>query len=562
MEIDSPRRIRNVLLLGTAFLFLARLAFSAIRTGPVVLADEAGYLINARELAGGLAGQLELAPFYRGGYSLLIVPLINLSSDQTVVYHLVLALNAALAASVFPLLYLLLTRFVGVPPAGAVWAALAGSVYPAVTVLSQASLSENALFPLVCVWLVAIGGLFANAERRPAAEIWAIGLGLSTTALLAVHGRMIVAVVLAGLVLLVGLRRNLRLGTCLLAVAVIVAGVIAVQVLNDHLLSQSYGAIAEAEAGDRVDEIDEGHGPLTAAANLVGQTWYLLVATFGLAAVVVVDAIRRLRRRADLSTPAGLIGPSAPEWAAIGLAAALLLVSAAAFPERSRPDMLIYGRYVEVISPVLIALGLVALARLGTIRLRPAYPLGFAALAIAVALIAASADDPGDPSRWNISALPFFSASLGPATLLAASLVAAVAAWLLNRVSGRGLARLGLLAAGLFAVVAVYGVWNPVVRAERGAYPGDWESPEAIVETEGATTVAYDLDHYDTIGLYGTQWFMPDSRLVLFHGDRQAPPSPFVLSGAAWARAHPGLDSEPLWRDAGRDEVLWRIGGP
>ena len=117
-------------------------------------------------LDGGLAGQLEQAPFYRGGYSLLIAPLLELGSNPTFVYHLVLVLNAALAASVFPLLYLLLTRFAGVRPELAIWAALAGAVYPALTVLSQVAMSENALFPLVCVWLIAFGGLLASTAGR------------------------------------------------------------------------------------------------------------------------------------------------------------------------------------------------------------------------------------------------------------------------------------------------------------------------------------------------------------------------------------------------------------
>ena len=160
--------LRTQLVVGTGFLFALRLIVSLIRTGPVLVADELGYLANARVIAGGLAGQLDLAPFYRGGYSLLLAPLISLSSDPTVAYRLVLVLNAALAASVFPLLYLLLSRYASVPPRIAVWAALAGALYPAVTVLSQVAMSENAMFPLVCVWLIAFAGLLASRPRDPA----------------------------------------------------------------------------------------------------------------------------------------------------------------------------------------------------------------------------------------------------------------------------------------------------------------------------------------------------------------------------------------------------------
>src|SRR6476646_8573704 len=107
-------RVWPSLLAGTLLLFLARVALSLIRTGPVLVADEMGYLGNARTIAGGIDAQMGLAPFYRSGYSLLIAPLLKLSSDPVVQYHLVLVLNAALGAAVFPLLYVLLSRFAGV----------------------------------------------------------------------------------------------------------------------------------------------------------------------------------------------------------------------------------------------------------------------------------------------------------------------------------------------------------------------------------------------------------------------------------------------------------------
>ena len=63
--------MKSRLILGTAILFAARLVLSLIRTGPVLVADEIGYLTNARVIVGDLPGQLEQAPFYRGGYSSL-----------------------------------------------------------------------------------------------------------------------------------------------------------------------------------------------------------------------------------------------------------------------------------------------------------------------------------------------------------------------------------------------------------------------------------------------------------------------------------------------------------
>ena len=61
-----------------------------------------------------------------------------------------------------------------------------------------------------------------------------------------------------------------------------------------------------------MDELFQFGGLRTALANLVGQTWYLLVATFGLAAAAVADfAPRRRRSAAPARRPARPDRPAA-----------------------------------------------------------------------------------------------------------------------------------------------------------------------------------------------------------------------------------------------------------
>jgi hypothetical protein len=530
---------RNRLLAGTFALFAVRLLLSLIRTGPVLVADETGYLTNARVIVDGVPGQLELAPFYRGGYSLLLAPIVGLVSDPGFAYHLILVLNAALAAAVFPLLYLLLTRFGGVRPELAIWAALAGAAYPALTVLSQVAMSENALFPLVCLWLLAFGWLL-SAEGRRDGLLGAAALGAATGALWAIHNRMIVAVAiaLAGLVWL-ALRRRLSPAAAALGIGIVALSFYGVHLLDDFLIDDNYAGSAPDELSERMDELFAFQDLRTALANLLGQSWYLLVATFGLAAVAIADFARGRRP---------LLG------ILLALTALLLLVSAAAFPERTRPDMLIYGRYTEVVAPALIAFGLAAVA---TIRRRLTWPLlGFGLLTAIVVVIRATASDPDAPNRWNVSALPFVTVQLGPAILIGAAIVALVGALLLLRASDLGPRVLGLAALALFLPVIAYGAWNPVRSSQRAVYPAGWQSPQEFVDD--AETVAYDLDHYDTLGLYPVQWFLPDSQVVLFEGGKEAPPSDLVISNSAWGEEHPAGRPRLLWTDNGRDQALWR----
>jgi hypothetical protein len=549
--------MRQRVLAGALVLFGVRLILSLVRTGPVLVADEIGYLTNARVLSGGLAGQLHMAPFYRGGYSLLLVPLLKLSSDPDLVYHLVLVLNAALAASVFPLLYLLLTRFGGVAPGIAIWGALAGAVYPALTVLSQAAMSENALFPLICLWLIACGGLLAARDPR-SSMLWGAALGASAAALWAVHGRMVSAVVLTAVIVAwLGIRRRLPARAVVTALVVLGAGLLATHLLNGYLIDHNYGGAARSEAGDRLSAVFQGHGLLTSVANLFGQAWYLVVSTFGLVVVVFASLLERVRRGAAASRgrPLDLVAILA------ALTVLLLVVSATAFPVRTRPDMLIYGRYVEVVSPPLIAFGFTILAgrRLSPRMARPL--LAFALLSAVVVFIRLTASDPNGANRWNIAGLPFVTSRLGPAILIGAAVVAAAGALLLARLSRGGPRLLGTAAVALFLPIVVYGAWNPVISSERAVYPAGWTSPQPIAAAHNIRSAAYDLDHYDTIGLYVVQWFLPDTSLRLFHGNRQRPPSRYVLSARSWPRQHPHPGASELWTFRGRDEALYRLGG-
>jgi hypothetical protein len=209
------------------------------------------------------------------------------------------------------------------------------------------------------------------------------------------------------------------------------------------------------------------------------------------------------------------------------------------------------------VAPALIAFGLAALSQ---VRLKLAWPLaGFGVLTALVVLIRATASDPGAANRWNISALPFITVQLGPAVLVGAALVAPAGAWLLLRASALSERALGLAALALFLPVIAYGAWNPVRSSERAVYPAGWESPQEVVENAGSPTVAYDLDHYDTIGLYAVQWFLPDTPMVLFEGKREESPSRLLISSESGAEDHPATPARLLWRDTGRDQALWRL---
>jgi hypothetical protein len=531
----TPRRL---LVLGTAGLFLARILVSLTRTGPIVVADEIGYLTNARVLAGGVPGQMQGAPFYRGGYSVLLAPIVAIVDNPETAYRLVLVLNAMLAASLVPLLYLLLTRHFRVPHIDAAWAALAAACYPSITVFSQVALSENALLPLTVVWLLCWGELL-RAGSRTRQLLWAAALGTCGTCLFAVHGRMLVAVTVTAVAALVVL-------------VIIGLGYLPVRQLNRHLADRSYGGHTPDEIGQRLAGVGTVDGILSFARNVLGQSWYVAVTSLGLVvAFLLAGWLRsvvglRQRRVPQDSFLLGLL---------LAMLSGLLVLSALSFHDVERPDMLFYGRYVEVVVPPILAIAIARLSiagRLPSIRLVVGL---IAAATVLVVLLRTTIDPVRGTNGWNIAAFPFVMRDLGTAPLLGAGVIACVAyaaAGLAVRRSPGLLAPLVLL---LFLPTTAAAERNPVLSAEDATYPTGWTSPGEAAPR--ARRVAYDMDHAQ--GLYVDQWFMPDAHFVRFSGSSDAVPAPYVISSRAWAREHPQLRATELWHDPGRRHVLYRV---
>jgi hypothetical protein len=406
--------------------------------------------------------------------------------------------------------------------------------------------------PLTVVWLLCFGELL-DARNTSGQLLWAAALGTSATALFAVHGRMIVAVALTavGLCLLAILRR-VTLPPLLVGLCVIAGGLVAVRRLDDFLISRNYGGHAPDEVNQRLWTLRTVHGVGAFARNLLGQSWYVLVATLGVVALwVVIGGLRGLRRRDRMKW-------GTPEFVLALLATTglgLLVVSALSFPEVERPDMMVYGRYIEVVVPPLLALGLV---RLGGMRRLPSWRLVLAAIAVSTAVIAVlrlAVHPPGEPNRWNIASLPFLTLSLGPLEFLGAGAVAAGVVVGLAILVKRAPALLAPVVLLLFLPTTAVAVNNPVFAGDRSFYPSAWTSPGAAAPD--ARVVAFDTDHGG--GVYVYQWFMPRARFILFSSTAGNPPARYVISSRAWGRLHSRLGARPIWTDPGRDHTLFRL---
>lgn len=552
VERRTPLALAGVV----AALFGLRVSLVLGRTGPVLFADESGYLGAARLLAGGEPYYMGSSPFYRPGYALLLAPVFRLGLSPAHTYVLVLVLNAALAASLVPLLYLLLRRNFGLSAGAALAGAVVGAAYPSVTAGAAVATSENLLYPLLVVWLLAFGGLLRARGVR--AVLTGAATGACAAAMWAVHGRMIVvlAVTALGLVAL-GLRRRVSAAAAAVGLGVLAVGLVLVHLLDVRVAAGNYGGrAASSEYSSALRALDDPADAGAVVRALLGTAWYLLVASFGLVLVVLADGrdvLRRLRHRAAgrAEVTAGLL---------LAVLAGLLLVSAVWLFEATRADHLVYGRYAEPVLPALLALAVGRLTTRGRAPRLVAILSGLAVLTAAVAVLRSQVDFPGEyANRWSVASAPFFTMDLGPAVLVVTGLVAGAGAAVIGWTALRRPGVVWLVVLALFVPVTAVSQTRLVQTTVATIYPAGWEDPAAAV-SNGGNRIAYDTAHFDRITIKVVQYFAPRAQLLPFDGATTPAPSTLVLSGSNWSREHSDRPATALWRDLGRDQVLWQLG--
>lgn len=494
----APGRGPGLLLAGaTALLAGFHALFGLARTGPAVVADEAGYLFAVRALADHGSGPLAGTAYYRGGWSLLLVPVELATSSPMAVFRAGLLLNALLAALVVPLLYLVLHRYARVPARAALVGAVVGGLYPALHVLSQAALPESLLAVLVLVVACCFGELALGRRRL----VWAVALGAGLAYAYSVHGRA-VALIAVSLILLGCLagRRVVSVAQGAAVVGTLALGIWLSLALDRHLVEAVYGGTAADGVSSTVRSVLDGTAVSGTARNLVGQAWYVAVASLGLVPFL-------LARLGDPGFRQRFTGPGVALVAPVLTLLGLLGVSALFLSSPTRPDHLIYGRYVESALPPLVALATVELLRRAPTRKETGVAAALVlALTGAVALLRSGLQPVAGPNRWNISALPAApTADLGPVVLLMAGGVAVVLLVLLRRLPPALL----VLA---FLGVAAYGQLVPVRSADDIVYGAGWRSPAELVPADADVGVLPTTT--DAAGRYAYPWFVRGSVTV------------------------------------------------
>ncbi|MBA3302771.1 MAG: hypothetical protein H0U26_02725 [Acidimicrobiia bacterium] len=578
LHVHIERRTSTYLLAGTALLAVLHTWITSDVPGPTIF-DETGYLGNARWLSGDpRIWHMGYAPYYGFGWSLVVAPLFWFIDQPDRLFRAVQLVNAVLAASLLPLLFLLCRRVLSARPAVALAAAAVGASVPAVTFNAGHALTENLVLPLVVA--TALASWLLCTPRPWWQRIW---LAPGAVLLYASHARFVVLLPLVVLLLLTG--AWVRLVPVRLAAANATLGLVgtaAVLLLRRALIADRWSGIERPE-GDWSDLANL----LGAPADLrqlgmaaAGQLWYLTAGSLGLAVVGLLFVARRTGRpRLRQGRP----GPALRQWLAdprtlpllflLVAGAGVFAVSSVFFYRNLyRPDQLVYGRHNESFFPLWTAAGAVFLL----VERRRAH-LAAAVLVAALLGLTVTALLTGESREllsggYHVFSIPAIG-GLGTddaATLVPRASAVALVGLALTVGVGVTTRRPALVLPVCAVLFLAAGAWTLRDNSDVGRLGySHVRMPEELAE-RNIDAVAMDLDvNRDTL-FRATQFFRPDLRVEpyrSFLGER--PGEPFVLSTVS-SQPMREAGARMLYIDAGgfavlanpdRDIALWVLPG-
>ncbi len=332
--------------------------------------DEFGYWASAAKLAGyDWSETASLGSYYSFGYSLLLFPILYCFAGGTAAYRAALFLNMLLVCAGLFLMERILEKLF--PDIGREIGFLLGGtavLYPAWMFYMQMTMAESVLF-FVFLLDVYLFLRFMEEQKTRFAVMLALFLAYGYCLHMRTAATVLACVLALALwcALGTGRKRGLAAGVLLL----LAAGVLALR-LKERTIADIF-AQAEAEmlaVNDYSGQIGKlatiltKDGLLRLLVNIVGKLYYLGLASFGTFYWGLAWCLRecaalvRNRRGGEGTTPA--------QWMALFLLLAVagqVAVSAVFTYGTTMIDGLVYGRYNELLVPVMMAAGIVAMMR-------------------------------------------------------------------------------------------------------------------------------------------------------------------------------------------------------
>ena len=398
---DAPRwLLRLTVVAGTALLALLVVSAFAVQA-PSVRPDELGFLLNGQVMIGNTEVPLaeEFRSFYPAGFGFFTAVAAYVGGTIAAQFRISLLVNIGFTLGTVWVLAQWATRHLSLTRRWAWIVAVAVAVAPTVAANSLFAWSES----LSRLGLAGLVLLVYETARRPSWST-AIGTGLLAAYLPIVHGRFTLVLPFTAVALVViGFSRDRQQRfACASGIAVAAVAYLLLSRVNVWLRDELYTGSAGKE-GRMISKFLDTANTSSIVRGFVGQSWYLVATTFGILVVGVVIL--------SMDSLAGLKARHREQWVGplftVGASFLVVLTSALQLVNVIRPDHLLYGRYAEVVAPVLMTAGLAALVTLRKMSVTGWYVgIGCIVLLLAAMTLAARRDE----LRAMISEGKFFAA--------------------------------------------------------------------------------------------------------------------------------------------------------
>lgn len=371
---------------------------------PSVGPDEFGFLLNGQRLSGHF--ELPLAEgmrsFYMAGYGFVTAAAAVIGGSIKAEFTISLAFNLVFVALTGLTVYALGVRHLHLSRAWSRAAAVAACAMP--TLAANALFSWSESLARLCFTLLVF--LVFEWSGRPSLRI-----GLPTAVLVAwmpiIHGRFTLVLPIVVVVLLIGgvSRDARRVVTAGVSTAVLVVAYLLMRSVNTWLRGELYPG-AGGKEGRVVRKIFDPSNYRDMARAILSQGWYVSGTTLGLAALGVLVLVVMTRDGVRARRRGAWMGPG------FALAASLTVIftSSLQLTYIVRPDHLAYGRYPEVITPVLLVAGIAFVVNRGR-RTRWTWWAGLASIAALCVLLLAGSG--GDNLRIRMARGEYFESGNG-----------------------------------------------------------------------------------------------------------------------------------------------------
>lgn len=399
----SSRNERRTLASVTALHAVVGSWVAMATPGPLLVSDDLAYLGMARTLAGQGPAPLVDQPPYGVLYPALLAPGWALGLDESSMLIWARVVNGLLGAALVPVLYAVVRRLTGAAPRWSLVAAAIGASLPAQMSTASIVWTERLLALLVTLSVLCLIRFVERPSLRRAIAV--VG---AAAALFAGHPRtgaaaLVIVLSVPCITRFDRLVKSWRIRTSFAAppdavdsrsepalsgAATLVlsgAGLLGLAAVEGVRRAVASAAFASSGTYDVVDlaqrrGLDEVPEMLLRGTGTVA---YLMLATAGLAVIGLVVLLR--------SPP---VGP----WVFVA-GVAVVVVAGWFLTGVGRADAYLHGRYIEVLAPILVALGII-----GSTRMRAAR----AGLAMTVAIVASGVWGAwaGGGDNWSNSRSP------------------------------------------------------------------------------------------------------------------------------------------------------------